>query len=388
MSWRKTWTLSAKPITAQDSQTIWIPKTKKQQEDKTNKRQHHQEKLNGQTIPEDNQHFGDKLPHITSKTFRIVYQNVNGIPSYDNLTTWRYYLQELRDISPDTTCLTETHLEINNIRQQYMEKTTRNFFSHCQIIGSTSTEPSVNGRQFGGTLTIATGSTTYRIQNKSTDPSGMGRWSSIHYRCRNGITLTITTAYRVPQQYYNPINTEYTTAVAQQWRLIRMEHPNDKNINPRQQILDDLKQQINLWQTRNHIVILCIDANESTSEKAMLNFIQSTGLTDIMRHKHGNTPLRTYQRGSKAIDHILWSSTKVSMCIATGYLPFGEGIPNSDHRCVYIDHDIDNIFKQVPCPTERPERILNSKNAENVKKFLSRFSNGIQTKGCYNNSAK
>ena len=95
-------------------------------------------------------------------------------------------------------------------------------------------------------------------------------------------------------------------------------------------MLQELCEQILIWQNEGDQIILMMDANEHVGSAHITEVLKAIGLREAILEKHkeekGYAP--TYQRGNDPIDGIFISDTlHIS---AGGYLPFGDA--PSDHR--------------------------------------------------------
>ena len=88
----------------------------------------------------------------------------------------------------------------------------------------------------------------------------------------------------------------------QHWRKLRAQGL--ENPNPRQQMLDDLKAFIQPHVNDGHEVIIMIDANSTTHDANFEEFIEDSGLHDLMNNYLPDDHPPTYRRGQNKIDHI------------------------------------------------------------------------------------
>ena len=78
-------------------------------------------------------------------------------------------------------------------------------------------------------------------------------------------------------------------------------------------------------------VLFAIDTNSGLDDIKLNRIVSAGDLCDIIGSRHGIDSPSTYLHGSKTID-FLFGTTKVQQeVIASGYLPFNDGI-RSDHR--------------------------------------------------------
>ena len=119
-------------------------------------------------------------------------------------------------------------------------------------------------------------------------------------------------------------------------------------IDPRVACLIDFKAWADGMTEQGHKLVVLTDANqllEDTSESYNLrDLIGEYKLTRTMKMKHPGESLRSLDRGSKTIDHILTNGLDVSDIKQAGQLPFGLGFC-MDHRGEFADLDGENILK-------------------------------------------
>ena len=137
---------------------------------------------------------------------------------------------------------------------------------------------------------------------------------------------------------------------------------NMKNINPRQQILDNLGDLITYKTQQGHSFILLIDTNESYWQitTPIVNMCCQTGLKNAFDNLHPDlqeTPTRT--PGSQQIDYILITKDLIPFVKQGGILPLGFLHP-SDHCCCYLDIDIEAAL-------ETPLQELTSSHRRNLQ---------------------
>ena len=128
----------------------------------------------------------------------------------------------------------------------------------------------------------------------------MGRYAWQQLLLDGSRHLILITAYRVTQDIITGHGP--TTSAMQQWRKLRAQGL--ENPNPRQQMLDDLKAFIQPHVNDGHEVIIMIDANSTTHDANFEEFIEDSGLHDLMNNYLPDDHPPTYRRGQNKIDHI------------------------------------------------------------------------------------
>ena len=187
--------------------------------------------------------------------------------------------------------------------------------------------------------------TAHRVIGKGVDPTGQGRWCYSTYRGKNNIKLRVVSLYRCCK----PSSPGPSTVYMQQQRI--HDAKND-NRDPRNSVLEDLGETLATWTENNDKIMILADMNSDVNCTAINNWCEQHNLREIITKTHqttnGYSP--TYHRGTIPIDGIFISSNiSVHKC---GYLPF-DAFP-SDHRAIWIDLQINEIFGSKMCTLHRP----------------------------------
>ena len=333
--------------------------------------QHHSNTLQTIISPankKDNKPIGDTLNNDeVSNTFRIYFQNINGVTAGKGTGKWDNILQTMVKKNVSIFGLAETNIEWNNHKlSSRLKAKVRRTCQHANIATSTSSIQSATAYKPGGTSTIAIKQWTGRITDQIKDTTSQGRWSGLKLRAPRPIA--IITAYRVTQNSIDQAG--HKTAYAQQWAVARIQ--GEEQPEPRKQFITDLQREIKKLQT-DHDIILMLDANEQIIEgknHGISHLAASCNLCDIIATKHPETKTTaTYARGTKRIDFILISTTLVSKVKESGLLAFYDGI-ESDHRGMYVDFDTTLLFQDsTPHLYTQPSRKLSSKMPKAVNTY-------------------
>ena len=120
--------------------------------------------------------------------------------------------------------------------------------------------------------------------------------------------------------------------------------------NPRKQILKDLLALIREMKLEGYTPILMMDANGDDNfaeeiDHDLRKFIEDTHLVDNFHEKFPE-PLRTYTRGKKRLDRILFDPALVGAIKRIGYLGTHEG-QFSDHVYACVDFNEKKLFRGV-----------------------------------------
>jgi len=108
-----------------------------------------------------------------------------------------------------------------------------------------------------------------------------------------------------------------------------------RDICPKQAILDDLANEITVWQEAGDTVIVAADFNKDICSDDLQSYFSKFGMSEVCSTLHGPLLPTTHNRGMLPIDSIFAPDALIPMCHA-GYLAFREGVP-SDHQAVWMD---------------------------------------------------
>jgi len=169
-----------------------------------------------------------------------------------------------------------------------------------------------------------------KLSHKTTklgdDNSGLGWWCWAWLCRKENHFLQIVSVY-------HPCKVDRHLTMYQQ--QVRWFLQQGKNVCPHNQILEDLIEQVALWQSEGDMVIILVDINEDIQEEPILSTFWQMGLAETIIAQHGIQGPNTHNCGTNPINCIFISTTLIQ-AVTSGYLAFGEGIP-SNHRAVWID---------------------------------------------------
>ena len=194
----------------------------------------------------------------------------------------------------------------------------------------------------GGNLLTLVGNGAGRAQKAEGDKWGRFCWQTIIGARDEGVI--VITAYRVCQEARD--NPGPYTAYTQQYTAMREQGV--QKPNPRKQILTDLLALIREKRLEGYKPILMMDANgddnyEDDIDQDLKQFIEDAHLVDHFHEKFPE-PSRTYTRGKKRLDRILFDSALVGAIERIGYLGTHEG-QFSDHVYAYVDFNEKKLFR-------------------------------------------
>ena len=153
---------------------------------------------------DENKTMGDPIttddfwPRKTKKKpIRIIFHNVAGFSTKDDIYEGHLYNQDLIRYQSDITCLTELNVNLNNNK---MKNSIFNIFKftdrHAKIQLGVQPEMMKSARAYypGGNLIATQGYLAGRIIDKGAD--SIGRWSWMELKCKATKNIVIISAYR------------------------------------------------------------------------------------------------------------------------------------------------------------------------------------------------
>jgi len=229
-----------------------------------------------------NNQWGDELCTLP-QVFRVASLNVNTLSPDDNFIQWRGVANAMKTYRINSLCIQETNLKWTDYLHHRVQRIFQQTFRRSALSTSNSTEPADHNYQPGGTALHLVGSHATRLIGSGQDTSGMGQWSFLELLGKNNKRLIIASVYCVCAQ---TAHIGSNTIITQQTQiLIRSGQHRPK---PRDQLINDLIDQIQQWQQTGHEILVCLDANEDTAnpspEIGYGKLLHSTGLIDLHRY--------------------------------------------------------------------------------------------------------
>ena len=317
--------------------------------------------------------IGDLFPAKTPDVFRLLGQNINGIPKSNEFIKWKEILQSAISHEIDALCLSETNVEWRHpLAASKIPAITKRFFQHSKL--STTTSSVMFERPFkpGGAATLLTNEWTGRIIQCEQDSSGLGRWTTTKMNGRRHRKIAIISAYQVCQSSIHQCG--ITTCFAQQWHLLRsqgVEFP-----DPRSQFWTDLLRHTKELQAKNYQIIIIGDFNTACNNdrrNPIRSFLDNCNLSDAIAHFHDCSHGTSYARGNNIIDYCFVSTELLPSIRSCGYLPL-HFVCFSDHRSLYLDFDSTLLFGGAPPKIAKPTaRFVKCRDSQATEKFLTRL---------------
>jgi hypothetical protein len=296
-----------------------------------------QKSLTFETSERSNDRWGDTIDAKEENTTRIYFQNINSL----SLSTKNDKLKSVMKCCNEQNCdilgLAETNAnwKRRNLRQQ-TRLAARQWNKHSSIAFSNN-KTVADDYLPGGTMQMATGQWSCRIEKELSDENNKGRWSGHKYRLQEDKSIFVLTAYRCCKQ--TAIETTTPLTASNQQIIISREMGIDNPI-PRRDFYTDLEVHFKNWNILStDYVLLMLDANEQIGDDAqgLTKTMERLNLIDVFeRHHKTSCKVPTFHRGTKRIDYMLCSNNLLQHVDSAGYLPFYQGM-RSDHRGAFLD---------------------------------------------------
>ena len=195
------------------------------------------------------------------------------------------------------------------------------------------------------------------------DASGLGRWSGFSIRGSNSQYLSIITAYRTCTGSIWQAKVGSTF----HWEYKHFCSTGISGPCPRTLFLQDLKTQIQLLQSRQHLIILMLDANATIeSDIPFSTMLSEYNLHDL--HASSPAPSTYMDAANRKIDYMFGCHHVQQITRRQRMLSYYED-PQADHRGLFIDVDLHHLLGIQSQPATNPSsqlRLLKSGNPEHV----------------------
>ena len=285
--------------------------------------------------------WGDSINFKQQYTFRLYFQNINGIQLH-HPEKWENIIKTSMDeMHCDIVGFCETCLnwKLPYIRKQLQQLNTKYLKTKIHITHSNNKTHSTSPFLPGGTLLATKGHWTGRIQELLHDPHHMGRWTGTKYILQQNRNLYVISAYRACRNSSSPQNLVTSNSTyAQQYYSLKEQ--GKETPQPRKQFVEDIIQYIHALHLQpDDMLILLMDANEQIGmeQSGIVNITTHGGLVDLFTlHNCSPVTIPTFVNGKSRIDYVLGTPNILPYIKQCGYLPFNSGII-SDHRGMFLD---------------------------------------------------
>ena len=175
----------------------------------------------------------------------------------------------------------------------------------------------------------------------------------------------------------------------QQTRLQEIANDNDDSrlADPRRRCLEDFRDWAKIRIAQGHKLVVLTDANQSLADAKepynLSDLRTELEMASAVELKHEQQSLRSLDRGSVTIDHILLCGIGSGQVSKAGQLPFGLGF-HTDHRGLFADLDGDQLLRlRMEEPESREGRRLSSKNNKHRKTYLQHLCKHLEAHNVY-----
>ena len=291
--------------------------------------------------------YGDKLSLKEENTFRLLFENVNGLPpdmGYCH-SSWKY--KRLRNIisrlQVDAISLAETQINPAVVSSTFSMR--NKIFQQKESVSilTNNQNEHLGMRQQGGIFTGITGSTSTVAIASGSDHTGLGRWNWIQLKGQSSSTYIIT-AYQCVES-----RTTVGTVFMQRERYLKK---HNMSLCPRKHFIQDLVQFITRILEENNKVILSADINEHVIDGVLSRELKNLGMVEAHVKKFNLPGPASHITGRLPIDGV-WVSNDVTPTVVSVFPhKFGVG----DHRVILVDFNLDQLIQRnvrICTPTMR-----------------------------------
>jgi hypothetical protein len=282
-------------------------------------------------------------------TLRIMLHNVNRLPISRSTDKSKKFISTIPNKQIDVALITEVGLywKLLDGGDQWYERVQESFQATRSKMAYNNTEPTLTATvQFGGVGLIAVDDIAHRVSDQGQDITGLGRWSWLRLKGKQGHHLRIVSAYRPVTGGSGP-----GTVHAQHERYLGL-HDRDKE--PRAAFYTDLMQEVATWKALGDHIIIGIDANEDVRlGDTAIAFREMNMQELILREHHDKSPPATCDKNKnrEPIDGLF--ATLGIRIIAGGYSAYNSGC-SSDHCYLWIDIPFQDAFGYKTPPMTSP----------------------------------
>ena len=198
--------------------------------------------------------WGDFIIRKEGDTIRIMFQNINGLPTFNKHSKNDILLGMLEDYDVDIMAMTEINVHWLKVPQsdRLYARTDEWFEKMEHSLAYNSTETPETAHQWGGTAVWARNRISHHVMGKGSDATGLGRWCWLRFRGKTGMILRVVSAYcpqakggidSVPGQHQAYLNLH------------------DDERTPREAFWEDLTKDVTAWNAMGDQVIITGDWN-------------------------------------------------------------------------------------------------------------------------------
>ena len=165
------------------------------------------------------------------------------------------------------------------------QKWKRKFHNICTTAATNQHSSSKRRILHGGTGHFLDAQLSLRQMECGQDPTHLGRWCWTFLRGKQGIQVRVISGYRPVEDRSNRPHTVFSQ---HEYYFNTIDTP-PPHRNPRTAFYEDLDVAIQKWLEEGDLIILGLDANEDIHSGETMHWINTWGLTDVMRTTHPDT---------------------------------------------------------------------------------------------------
>ena len=310
-------------------------------------------------------YWGHPYTSKSPKSIRIWYTNPCGLGlDSDDVKSHASFSFLKQKSKTDIVCFAETNVHWKRLTAKHtLYNRLKRLWSVFRYVTSHNTHESLGVGQRGGTCTFCTGQTSYRVSDKGTDPSGLGRWSWLQFSGKDEFKTRIYTAYRPGNK--PSTKSRLTTVYEQHKRYMR---DNKISAHPKDMFDEHIVMELETVIKSGINVILAIDANDDIVSGQFSKKMKTIGLFNSLTNNSFPPIPPTHYNGSKPISTIY--CTQSLQILRTGILQKYTGV-RGDHKNIFIDISESTFLGESMYKIVRPElRRLKLNDPRIVNKFL------------------
>lgn len=280
--------------------------------------------------------------------FHIVGGNLQGIPIKRNNAKNKILFDFIKESNSQIVAIQETRIDPRLIqsRHGWYERLRDSRMGQVKTSWANNiTAPPLNSVQAailaGGTMVLSIGSITSHRPTPNSDPTGLGRWTSLQIQGPSGY------AFRLVSAYFPCSNSTGEETVYSQHKLRFRETKRIADL--RTAMIEDLHKAIQAWTDHGKRIMIFADTNDDIRTGQLNNMFMSLNLKEHISEKHGKKrPLpntEIHNKNNKPIDGI-WSNIP-DLNLDCGYYTFFDAF-QSDHPTMWIRIPIQTLLGHRP----------------------------------------
>ena len=328
----------------------------------------------------DDQHYGNEPGPKPAGSCRLGGQNFGGLCESTPGIKTKAVKDHVTEMEYDVFCIPEanTYWPKLDLEFQFNARFQPAWDSVSTCVAYNRKQKPPHLKQWGGTAMLSRGTISHRIKGKGRDEFGLGRWAWMRFQGNAGTALRIITGYRP-----NVKSDDGSLTVHAQHK--RALNKVGDNRSPQDAWNLDFCHVLDKWLAKGEEIALVIDANDDIRDSKLQRMLLERGLVEgITAHHPGKYVPPTHKTGSKPIDGIF--ITPGITVLNAGFLAHSDGVAvtGADHRCVWMDIDLDAILgKAMPAPHRFPARRVKCNDPRIVNRFNKAYEEFLAYHGLH-----